>query len=434
MKNCSHLHKYLYSLPQGKNNMRFQELFELQKLNGLTIIPLEQFVEKGYPKDNIDAETDDNIVDEEELTEAEFANGAKFRVAPEVELQDYLGRIRNKTKTKLDPYTMPYIHDKKIKVKNQDGQNYDLEALKKAIMKRPSSLLKKNEKMKHSNGTADQYYNVGLPALRGLAVNEETGEFVIVDTCPGAGACKTMCYAMKGSYIQYPDVFLKQTQTLNFLLNDPEGFSALLSKEIQDAIAKWDRFSAKSKKTAEPIDVRVVIRFHDSGDSFSPEYMKMAFAVARQFPANLFYAYTKVAAVANSTEKPDNFVLNFSAGALSTQSKLVNITGPDAKKYSEIVPKEMFFDLIAREGSKVIKNAAGATQFRGLPEWKEFKDRLVKKYNIEPDSILAYSEFINMKFANELGDKPYWNVVVCPGEGDTSAADPKVLGTYLLFH
>ena len=83
---------------------------------------------------------------------------------------------------------------------------------------------------------------------------------------------------------------------------------------------------------------------------------------------------------------------------------------------------------------KVIKNAAGATQFRGLPEWKEFKDRLVKKYNIEPDSILAYSEFINMKFANELGDKPYWNVVVCPGEGDTSAADPKVLGTYLLFH
>jgi hypothetical protein len=415
--------------------MRFTEVIAENKLNGITIIDLDRFLEKGYPKSNIDAE-DEGIVDEDQLDEAEFGFGAKQRVAPEAEMQDYLGRIRTKTKTKLDPYTMPYIHDKKIKIKNQNGQNYDLEALKKAIMKRPSSLLKKNEKMKHSNGTADQYYNVGLPALRGLAVNEETGEFVIVDTCPGAGACKTFCYAMKGSYIQYPDVFMKQTQTLNFLLNDPEGFSAQLAKEIRDVIAKWDRFSLKSKKSTEPVDVRVIIRFHDSGDFFSPEYMRMAFAVARQFPNNLFYAYTKVADVANSQETPDNFTLNFSAGALSTQSKLVNITGPNARKYSEVVPKELFFDLIARNGNKLIKNAAGAIQFKGLTEWDEFKDRLVEKYHIKKDSILPYSEFMKMKFAKQLGDKPYWNVVVMPGEGDVSAADKRdcVIGTYLVFH
>ena len=209
--------------------MRFHELILREnKLNGLTIIDLEDFVEHGYPKNNEDAEEDDV------LEEADFG-GAKTRVANDSEMQDYLGRIRNKQKNKLDPYTMPYIHDKKIKIKNQNGEEYDLESLKNNIIKRPSSLLKKNEKMKHSNGTADQYYNVGLPALKGLAVNEETGEFVIVDTCPGAGACKTFCYAMKGSYIQYPDVFMKQTQTLNYLLNDPEGFAAQLVSEILEA-------------------------------------------------------------------------------------------------------------------------------------------------------------------------------------------------------
>ena len=425
--------------------MRFKELMEFQKLNGLTIIPMDQFLKFGFPKNN-DAESMDldGDIDELELTEADFGLGAGYRTAGEPEMQDYLARIRNKAKNKLDPYTMPYIHDKtfsEVKIKNQDGKTYDSDELKAAISKRPKTLLKQNEKMKHSDGTADQYYNVGLPALKGLAVNEETGEFVIVDTCPGAGLCKTFCYAMKGSYIQYPDVFLKQTRTLNFLLNDPEGFAAQLSKEITEAIEYWDNFSEKSKtgkgrgKVAEgPVDVKVAIRFHDSGDFFSPEYMKMAFGVARQFPDNLFYAYTKVASVANSDEKPENFILNFSAGALSTQSKLVNITGPDAKKYSQVVPKNMFFDLIAREGNKIIKNAEGATQFKDPESWDIFKERLAKHFSLPIDSILSYKDFMDKKMDKELGNKPYWNVVVAPGEGDISATDNRVLGTWLMFH
>jgi len=419
--------------------MRFRELLGEQKMNGLTIIPIDQFLLHGYPKNNVDAEDADleGDIDEGSLNEADFGLGAGYRTAGEPEMQGYLDRIRTKTKGKLDPYTMPYIHDKTIKIKNQDGQTYDSEALKVAITKRPTSLLKQNEKMKHSDGTADQYYNVGLPALKGLAVNEETNEFVIVDTCPGAGACKTFCYAMKGSYIQYPDVFLKQTKTLNFLLNDPEGFSAMLVKEISDAIAKWEKFSAKSKlgKTPDgPVDVKVAIRFHDSGDFFSPEYMRMAFGVARQFPDNLFYAYTKVASVANSSEKPENFVLNFSAGALSTQSKLVNITGPNAKKFSQVVPKDMFFDLIARKGQTIIKNAQGATQFKDPESWDIFKERLAKHFALPMDSILSYKDFMDKKMSKDLGDKPYWNVVVAPGEGDISATDNTVLGTFLMFH
>ncbi len=418
--------------------MRFQEIISETKLNGLTIIDLDRFVKKGYPKDNIEAEEiSDEGLDESLISEADFASGAKTRVANEPEMQDYLGRIRNKKKNKLDPYTMPYIHDKKIKIKNQNGQEYDLEALKKEIMKRPSSLLKKNEKMKHSNGTADQYYNVGLPALKGLAVNEQTGEFVIVDTCPGAGACKTFCYAMKGSYIQYPDVFMKQTQTLNYLLNDPEGFAEELSTEIAKAIIYWDKFSVKSKmgKTKEgPVDVKVAIRFHDSGDFFSPEYMNMAWHVARQFPDNLFYAYTKVANVANDPNKPDNFILNFSAGALSTQSKLVNIAGPTARKHSQVVPKTMFDDLVLKANGKLVKSASGATQIKDKNAWEILKERIAKHFAISKESIISYDEFMKKKMAGTLGNKPYWNVTVFPGEGDVSATDPSVIGTYLMFH
>jgi hypothetical protein len=416
--------------------MRFHELIGETKLNGLTIIPLDQFLQHGYPKDNVEAEDMDESLDES-LLEAEFGFGAGKRVAGNDEMQNYLGRIRNKLKTKLDPYTMPYIHDKKIQIKDQDGETYDLEALKANIMKRPSGLLKKNEKMKHSNGTADQYYNVGLPALKGLAVNEETGEFVIVDTCPGAGACKTFCYAMKGSYIQYPDVFMKQTQTLNYLLNDPEGFSAQLTEELSKAIEYWDKFSAKSKlgKTEDgPVDVKVAIRFHDSGDFFSPEYMRMAFAVARQFPDNLFYAYTKVASVANSSEKPDNFILNFSAGALSTQSKLVNITGADARKHSQVVPKDMFDDLVLKSGGKLVKSESGATQIKDAASWDALKERIAKHFAISKESIISYDQFMEKKMAGTLGDKPRWNVTVFPGEGDVSATDSSVIGTYLMFH
>jgi len=418
--------------------MRFEEFIVENKLNGLTIIDIDRFVEKGYPKDNKEAdEISDEGLDESILDEADFASGARTRVASDPEMQDYLNRIRTKNKTKLDPYTMPYIHDKKIKIKNQNGQDYDLEALKKEIMKRPSSLLKKNEKMKHSNGTADQYYNVGLPALKGLAVNEQTGEFVIVDTCPGAGACKTFCYAMKGSYIQYPDVFMKQTQTLNYLLNDPQGFAAELSNEISKAIAYWDKFSAKSKtgKTEEgPIDVKVAIRFHDSGDFFSPEYMNMAWAVAREFPDNLFYAYTKVASVANDPNKPENFILNFSAGALSTQSRLVNIKGPEARKHIQVVPKSMFDDLVLKQGGKLVKSPSGATQVKDAHSFDILKERLAKHFAIPMDSIISYDEFMQKKMAKTLGDKPRWNVTVFPGEGDISATDPSVIGTYLMFH
>ena len=47
--------------------MRFLEIVSETKLNGITIIPLDQFVEKGYP-----TEEDEDLEEDEIIDEAEF--------------------------------------------------------------------------------------------------------------------------------------------------------------------------------------------------------------------------------------------------------------------------------------------------------------------------------------------------------------------------
>jgi len=409
-----------------------------ESLNGFTVQTLDSFVKSGSVK-TADSYDDDDVVPEEdpkkgkrpqpkdkkkkkeepEEEKPDFGLGAKHRPLSDEEMGDYVNRIKDKTKTKTDPYTMPYIHQKNIKIVDGSNNEYDLKELKASIMKRPTTLLKQNEKMQHSDGTATQYYNIGLPALKGLAVNEKTGEFVVVDTCPGSGACKTYCYAMKSSYIMFEAVSMSQTRILNFLLNDPKRFAAILKADIASAIIKNE------------VDGNdVVIRWHDAGDFFSPQYTELAFDIARAFPDNTFYAYTKIADVAKA-QKPDNFIINFSEGALPAESKKINMT---QIKHGVVVQKDMFWDLIARKGNTLIKEN-GQTAFKDKEAWNEFKDRIVAKYKIKKDTILSYNQYMRMKQSGMLGDTPHkWNVVVPPGGGDNSANDPLVLGSYLMFH
>lgn len=269
--------------------------------------------------------------------------------------------------------------------------------------------------MEHSDGSTSIFFNVGLPALKGLAVNEETGEFVIVDTCPGAGACQTYCYAMKGGYIQWKASSMAQTRVLNFLLNDPEGFKKMMKHELGQAERKYGKKGTK-----------VVVRWHDAGDFFSNEYLDVAYSIAEDFPDIDFYAYTKMGGVANA-QRPANFKMNFSQGAKRGEEKKVEF---HKTKHSRVVPRDLFYDLIAREGSTLIKDAKGRTQFRGPGELDEFKDRLAKTYKLDKNSIITYDKMMSIK---DDGNQR-WNVIVMPGDGDDSANRADVLGTYLLFH
>jgi len=370
-----------------------------KKLNGLNVSSLEDFLTESF------------------LAENWAPLGAHTRPLPPEELQSYAGRIVGQTKGKLEKYSMPYIHRSNlVPIKDENGKDFDLDKLRLMISQRPSALLSHNAKMEHSGGI-DKFFDIGLPALKGLAVNEKTGEFVIVDTCPGAGTCKTFCYAMKGGYIQFKASSLGSTRTLNFLLNDPEGFKHQLTTEIAIEVKKA---SKKNKK--------VIIRWHDAGDFFSPEYMDAAFTVARQFPTAEFYAYTKIAAVAGASNKPSNFIFNFSGGAQPSQEKMINFA---VTKHSRVVPKSLFDDLIMRQGRKQTKDALGRMQFKSPADLDIFKHRLAHQYAISDiATIITYDEMMK----TPVGTTPHWNVLVWSGHGDDSANRHDVIGTYLLIH
>ena len=367
----------------------------------------------GLPSDSI--MTLDQFVNSSGLEEADML-GATTRTMTPDEMQDYLGKTADGKKTKLDKYTMPYVHRGNIEIKDESDRKFDLDKLKAAIITRPTKLLKQNEKITHSGGETAQYFNIGLPALKGLAVNEKTGDFIVVDTCPGAGACKVYCYAKKGGYVQWKASSMSQTKVLNFLLNDPQGFKAKLESEIQTEV---DKFAKKGAK--------VVIRWHDAGDFFSPDYVDLAYSVARKFPQVDFYAYTKMAGVATGN-KPNNFKMNFSMGATPDQEKQIQ---PKSTKHSTVVPKPMFTDLILKDdGGKLIKDKDGKIQFKSPEAIDVLKDKLSAKYGVPKDSIITYDE---MKVI-PAGKEPKWNVIVKPGDGDESANRADVVGTWLLIH
>jgi len=339
------------------------------------------------------------------------------------ELDDYLDRIRNREKGKTDKYKLPYIHRSSVvKYYNEEGKRYDTDQIKTALGVRPKKLLKQNEKMKHSNGELEQFYNIGFAALVGIALDEGTNELIVVNTCPGAGSCKVDCFAMKGGKVQFEGPWLSDGRILTFLLNDPDGFFNQLSNEI-----------TKEEKLAQKGGYNLTIRWHDAGDFFSPEYMDLAFKLADSHPDVKFYAYTKIADAALG-QKPANFIVNWSEGASTSQEKQVKAQDPqlDVTKNSRIVPSKLFYDLLKKdEKGNLDKTADGAWQPRDSAALEELKDRLAQQYNLKRDSIIDYNEMMATPQKNNIKK---WNVIIAPGEGDISANRQDVLSTLLLKH
>lgn len=339
------------------------------------------------------------------------------------ELDDYLDRIRNREKGKTDKYKLPYIHRSSvIKYYNEEGKTYNTDKIKTALGVRPVKLLKQNEKMKHSNGELEQFYNIGFAALVGIALDENTNELIVVNTCPGAGSCKVDCFAMKGGKVQFEGPWLSDGRILTYLLNDPDGFFNQLSAEI-----------TKEEKKAQKGGYNLTIRWHDAGDFFSPEYQDLAFKLAAAHPDVKFYAYTKIASAALD-QKPSNFIVNWSEGASTSQEKQVKAQDPelDVTKNSRIVPSKLFYDLLKKDSEgKLDKTEDGAWQPRDAAALEELKNRLAAAYKLKRESIISYNEMMAIPEKNNIKK---WNVIIAPGEGDISANRQDVLSTLLLKH
>jgi hypothetical protein len=326
-------------------------------------------------------------------------------------------------KTKTDKYKLPYIHRSSVvEYLGPDGKTYSEDAVKATLKQRPKALLKQNEKMKHSNGELEQFFNVGFAALTGIAVDEQTDKLIIVNTCPGAGSCKVDCFAMKGGKVQFKNAWQSDGRILTYLLNDPDGFFNQLSAEI----SKEEALGKKGGYT-------VTIRWHDAGDFFSPEYLDMALKMAAKHPDTKFYAYTKMADAALA-KKPDNFIINWSEGAHTSQEKQVKAQDPslDTTKNSRIVPDELFQDLLVKDQKgNLVKGGSGQWQVQP-DKLGELKQRLAKQYGLSSNSILSYDEYMAKRKSIPAGMK--YNVIVAPGEGDISANDQNIISTLLLKH
>jgi hypothetical protein len=348
---------------------------------------------------------------------------APQRTIPRDELQGYADRIKTGTKTKRDKFA-PIIHGSNIKAitKDDDNTEWDLDDLSRQITTRPRAILGTNAKMEKSKTEGEIIYDLTLPALSGIVVDEDTGDFVEITTCPGAGACQLFCYARKGGYVMFPASSMSAAQALNFLVNDPEGYSARVNQEIKAVKAKSDKAG-----------IQLVVRWHDAGDFFSKEYLDLAYDVAKSNPDVQFYAYTKMGDVATGAA-PANFTMNFSSGSKRGEEKKVEFykqQNPGATvKQGVTVPKDMFFDLIARKGTSLIKDAKGRTQFASPEALNTFKQRLAQQYKVAPDSIITYDQML----ATPVGTEPKWNVIVQPGAGDRAANRKDVIDSYLMFH
>jgi len=96
-----------------------------------------------------------------------------------------------------------------------------------------------------------------------------------------------------------------------------------------------------------------------------------------------------------------------------------------------IVPKEIFGDLLKRDGRHYAKDANGKLMFNNPLALDTLKQRLADKYGVDKSTVITYDKMLSIP----EGQEPKWNVIVMPsGDGDVSAQRQDVRITFLLVH
>lgn len=342
------------------------------------------------------------------------------------ELVDYINRVIEKSKIPSnkkkfkdkDYFQMPHIHSsvaKSVLISTPQGETVDLNQFRQILMKRPDELLRKNEKMQKSETGDTVFFNTTLPALKGLVVDEQTGDFKIVDTCPSAGACQLVCYAKHGSYIMYPHTSMFQHKTLNYLFNDAQGFQDQMEAEIKLAATR-----NRGKK--------VQIRWNDSGDLLSPKFFGIVMSIANNTPFADHYIYTKEVQQAKQfPNPPQNVIFNFSYGARKEQEQSIDpvkdkvsfiVNVKDEQKEPVLYAITKFKYIQIKDKKWVYNNEDAAKQI------------IAQRYKVDPKTILTIDELKT----TPKGQDGQYNVIVLPGESDLSASRRDVRGTYLIIH
>lgn len=170
----------------------------------------------------------------------------------------------------------------------------------------PISLSDGNAKLNKPNGGVYHILGFGIPADYNF---ERDG--VTFHTCPGASACKAVCYAKQGRYAM-PNVHNAKVGNLK---------ASVLPTFVDDMVA-----ILKKRRTYN------VVRIHDAGDFYSQEYYNKWCDIARALPDRIFYAYTKTLTLDLYSNKPDNLRIIQSLGGL--HDSLVDMSQPHSRIFS----------------------------------------------------------------------------------------------------
>lgn len=336
-------------------------------------------------------------------------------------IEDELGTTKGKKHPdyKKQNINEPHIHLRSpfVQKGKKEKENYDYidaEYFKNQITIPPKQIIKDtNEKIGRTGGRYNYVYNTGIPALRGIVYDIDENKFYIINTCPTAYTCVNICYAMKGGYIQYPDVSVNNTRTLNYLLNYPEQYAKKMEDELKQKCKDHGAYISKRIGGKENKNT-VVVRFNDSGDFFSDGYYKLVVSVLRSLRAQGFnvrgYAHTKIASVANGQDD-DVMIASFSTDA--TPSELSKVS--DDNKRSTTVPRELFkkYDLYDYSDSQSLL------------------DDIASIYDIPRDTLFYFDDYIEVS-SNDPNDE--YNVVVSNKDGDDTTFRKDVNQIFHLEH
>lgn len=350
--------------------------------------PLEDYIK--------DVPCDTNVNEDNPL---EF--GAKMKKVDDI--QKLLAKKNDEIEAKKQDYeTGGRIHSGTIEDIRTNNGEFNIDELKTILKHIPtqSQFLKQNGKMGKSN-----FFNVTLPAFKGLIYNQNDDKFYVVTVCTKAGECTRDCYAQMGRYIMFDDTVRLNTQKLNYLMNHWIEWKARMITTIK--ALSWGGGS--------------VLRWHDSGDFISEKYLEIAFDVAKQTPEDNHYAYSKEINMVLNSKIPDNFEIKFSFGG--QEDHLIN---PNIHGHARVVPEELFKDLQPKDTGE---------GWNFTPESIEvLKDRIVNEYGINRNLLLTNDQLMKIPYDKRGEHTRKWFVVNWSGMNDVPALRKDVLGVYNLKH
>jgi hypothetical protein len=317
-----------------------------------------------------------------------------------------------------------------------ENGSFDADKFRALITERPKTIFDQNAKMvKTDYGVNQLTVNTGIPALKGIVVDEDNGKFVYVNTCPGAGSCILACYARHGFYTFQDQKVKNLINRLNFMMNDPDGY-------IKQILEELTPIANNIKEMENGFDEYVLkLRWNDAGDFFSKKYLEIAKTVTKELSKICdvqSYAYSKITEIVIDG-KDNDITMNFSTDASTKEIKKAKSAPEKVGKFAIIIPKKVFANFFKRVGPHISVDA-----MRGLPLFKDKNEKellrqaVVDYINKENPELKTSVD--KVLFTPELSkitesDKNMYDVIVLPkGDTDISAQRKDVRCTFLLQH